>query len=208
MNWAPIVARLLLLMPIFPALAQKLENASIEPLSPQIVLLSRLKGKAAENLRRLPTDTCTQPSERARRAPKSRRFEPLDTLRLEVDLVEGKELFSWPGAGKFEERGIGEIVGPGAAIGNGSFALHARSVFLSRAPKFTPVGDTILNGQHTVRYDYRVPQMLSGFQIRVGDHQALVEYHGSFLVAAATLDLIRLADRGADITADLALADA
>src|SRR5260370_5016598 len=208
MNWAPIVARLLLLMPIFVCRAQNLETASIQPLSPKILLLSRLKAKAAENLRRLPNYPCTQTIERARRAPKSRRFEPLDTLRLEVALVEGKELFSWPGAGKFEERGIGEIVGPGAAIGSGSFALHARSVFLSRAPKFTPAGHTILNGHHTVRYHYRVPQVLSGFQIRVGDHQALVEYHGSFLVAAATLDLIRLADRGADITADLALADA
>src|ERR1700736_5530437 len=205
MHWAPKVAGLLLLTPLLPAHAQKLENASIQPLSPQVLLLSRLKAKAAENLRRLPNYTCTQTIERARRAPKARRFETLDTLRLEVALVEGRELFSWPGAGKFEERGIGEIVGPGAAIGNGSFALHARSVFLSRPPKFTPVGDTILNGQHTVRYDYRVPQMLSGFQIRVGDHQALVEYHGSFWVDAETLDLIRLEVHVDDIPPDLDL---
>jgi hypothetical protein len=116
----------------------------------------------------------------------------LDTLRLEVALVEGKELFSWPGAGKFEEKGIGEIVGRGGAIGNGSFALHARSVFLSNRPTFSHIGETTLNGRPAIRYDYRMPQMLSGYEIRIGPNHALVEYHGSFWVDADTLDLIRL----------------
>jgi len=195
-------------MPISPSSAQKLENTAIQPLSPEVLLLSRIKVKAAENLTRLPNYTCLQTIERARRAPHARRFEPLDTLRLEVALVEGKELFSWPGAGKFEERGIGEIVGPGAAIGNGSFALHARSVFISRAPTFMHIGETNLNGQRTVRYYYHVPQMLSRFQIRVGEHQALVEYHGFFWVDAETLDLLRLEVHVDNIPPDLDLAEA
>src|SRR5215472_16191853 len=120
-------------------------------------------------------------------------------LRLEVALVDGKELFSWPGAGRFEDRGIGEIVGRGAAIGNGSFATHARSVFLSHAPKFTYVGAATLNGRRAIRYDYRIAQMLSGYQIHVGDHQAFVAYHGSFWVDADSLDLIRLDVRADDL---------
>src|SRR5207237_772673 len=83
-----------------------------------------IKARAAENLQRLPNYTCTETIERTRRLHGSRKFQPLDILRLEVALVEGKELFSWPGAGKFEERGIGEIVGHGAASGKVAFALH------------------------------------------------------------------------------------
>jgi hypothetical protein len=181
MHWASVAAALLLISP-----------SSAQPLAPEIILLGRIKAKAAENLQRLPNYTCTQTIERSHRNGKSRRFEPLDTLRLEVALVEGRELFAWPGAGKFEEKGIGEIVGAGGAIGNGSFALHARSIFLSRWPRFTYFGETNLYGRRAIRYDYHVPQMLSGYQIRVGPNEAFVEYHGSFWVEADTLDLIRL----------------
>jgi hypothetical protein len=191
MRWTLASAGLLLCFPISPSSAQDFTLAR-QALPPDILLLARIKSKAAENLQRLPNYTCTQTIERSRRAGKARKFEPLDTLRLEVALVEGKELFSWPGAGKFEEKGIGEIVGPGGAIGNGSFALHAKSVFLSQAPTFTHVGDTTLNGLRAIRYDYRVPQMLSGYQIRIGPNQAIVEYHGSFWVDPDSLDLIRL----------------
>src|SRR6266446_6789613 len=137
----------------------------------------------------------------------SRKFQPLDILRLEVALVEGKELFSWPGAGKFEERGIGEIVGHGAAIGNGAFALHAKSIFISRSPNFTYVGNTTLDGRDAIRYDYRVPQMLSGYLMRIGANQAIVGYHGSFWVEPDTLDLIRIEVHADSLPPSLALAE-
>jgi hypothetical protein len=184
MRWLPASTALLLCFPISPSGGQELP--------PETLLLARIKVKAAENLQRLPNYTCTQTIERSLRRGKAKKFEPVDTLRLEVALVDGKELFSWPGAGKFEERGIGEIVGAGGAIGNGSFALHAKSVFLSRSPTFTYAGETTLNGRRAIRFDYRIPQMLSGYQIRIGRNQAFVEYHGSFWVDADTLDLIRL----------------
>jgi hypothetical protein len=200
MRWASAAAGLLLCFPISPSNAQEL--------APEILLLGRIKSKAAENLQRLPNYTCTQTIERSHRSGKARKFEPVDTLRLEVALVEGKELFSWPGAGKFEEKGIGEIVGGGGAIGNGSFALHARSVFLSRWPIFTYFGETNLNGRRAIRYDYRVPQMLSGYQIRVGPNHAFVEYHGSFWVDPDSLDLIRLDVRADDPPPNLNLTEA
>jgi hypothetical protein len=200
MRWASAAAGLLLCFLISPSDAQ--------PLAPEILLLGRIKAKAAENLQRLPNYTCTQTIERSHRNGKSRKFEPLDTLRLEVALVEGKELFSWPGAGKFEEKGIGEIVGGGGAIGNGSFALHAKSIFLSRWPTFTYFGETSLNSRRAIRYDYRVPQMLSGYQIRVGPNHAFVEYHGSLWVDAVSLDLIRLEVHADNPPPNLNLAEA
>lgn len=200
MRGSSAFAALLFCLPTSPSAAQDLP--------PETLLLARIKAKAAENLRRLPNYTCTQTIERTRRMAKARKFELVDILRLEVALVEGKELFSWPGAGRFEDRGIGEIVGRGAAIGNGSFATHARSIFLSRSPKFTYVGDATLNGRGAVRYDYRIPQMLSGYQIHVGPNQAFVEYHGSFWVDADTLDLIRLEVRADNPPPNLNLIEA
>ena len=182
-------------------------EAAQKPLPAEILLLARIKARAAENLQRLPNYTCTETIERTRRLHGSRKFQPLDILRLEVALVEGKELFSWPGAGKFEERGIGEIVGHGAAIGNGAFALHAKSIFISRSPNFTYVGNTTLDGRDAIRYDYRVPQMLSGYLMRIGANQAIVGYHGSFWVEPDTLDLIRIEVHADSLPPSLALAE-
>src|SRR6266576_3525198 len=149
-----------------------------EELAPESRLLERIKAKMADNLRRLPNYTCTETIERFLRGPRSRIFAPLDTLRLEVALVDGTELFARAGAGKVEEKDIWEIVGDGAAIGNGDFALLASSVFLSQGPVFTRVGETTLNGSPAIRYDYRVARESSSYRIRMHSKQTTVGYHG------------------------------
>ena len=176
-------------------------------LAPELARLSSIRVRMAQNLNNLPNYTCRQVIQRSRRRVPSRRFEFQDTLRLEVALVEGKELFAWPGAAKFEDRDIGEMVG-GGAIGNGSFALHARSVFLSNVPTFTYRGEVTLGGRGAIRYDFNVPQFRSGYQVRVGKAKAIVGYHGSFWVDAATLDLIRLEIFADDIPPFLQLTSA
>src|SRR5260370_29219607 len=98
MRWARTVSALLLWLLLFRAAAQQRIDPSVifgppppdpiglarQPLAPEILLLSRIKVRAAENLQRLPNYTCTETIERSRRARKSRRFDPVDTLRLEV----------------------------------------------------------------------------------------------------------------------------
>jgi hypothetical protein len=174
-----------------------------DPLKPESILLARIRVVMAENLQRLPNYTCLQTIERARRPAPTRKFQLMDTLRLEVALVGGKELFSWPGAGQFEERELRDFVG--GTSGNGSFGLHARAVFLSNVPRFTWVGERERNGRKTVRFDYEVPLLLSGFQLRVGDRAAVVGYRGSFWADAATLDLVRLEVHAVDIPPHLGL---
>jgi hypothetical protein len=159
------------------------------------------------NLSRLPNYTCLQTIERkVRRAP-SRRYEPVDTVRLEVALVNGKELFSWPGAGNFEDKEISQIVS-GGAIGNGTFALHAKSIFQSRSARITYAGEVIRNNRKLLRWDYEVPQMLSGYTLRVGSREAIVGYHGSFWVHPDTLDLLRLEVEADNIPPELHMARA
>lgn len=177
-----------------------------QDLPPEVLLVAKIKVKMAENLDRLPNYTCQQTIERSRRRMPARKFELLDTVRLEVALVEGKELFGKPGANRIVESEITQLVG--GTIGNGDFGLLARSIFLSSGGSFTYVGDTLLDGRKTIRYDYRVPLLSSGYHVRVPPKEAVVAYHGSFWVDPDSLDLIRLDLTVDDIPLYLGLASA
>lgn len=174
---------------------------------PQLLQLSRIKRRMADNLRRQPDYTCLETIERSQRRKPTRKFEMVDVLRLEVALVRGGEMFAWPGAKKFEDSDPRKFV-PSGAIGNGYFAMHARSVFLSDAPVFTYVGPETLAGRATVRYDYRIPLLSSGYLLKMGERGAIVGYHGSFWASAATLDVLRLLVDADDIPVSLGIANA
>lgn len=173
-------------------------------LDPETLLLARIKLRMEETLLRQPDYTCLETIERSRRKPPARRFQLLDTLRLEVALVGGKELFSWPGAREFQDRDLRELV-PTGTIGTGSFALHARSVFLSSWPRYRRVGEEELAGRRCHRYDYSVALAGSGYYLRVGERKARVAYEGSFWVDTETLDLVRLVVHAREIPPELEL---
>jgi hypothetical protein len=175
-------------------------------LDPDVLRLARIKLRMQENLTQLPNYTCVETIERSRRPARSRRFQLADTIRLEVALVDGKELFAWPGAGKFEDRELREMVG--GTIGNGSFALHARSVFLSTAPTYQYVGTVEEDGRSLFRYLYDVPQVRSGYRLRVDNAEGATAYRGSFDIDPSTLDLVRLETSAYDIPPHIPLSGA
>jgi hypothetical protein len=182
---------------LFLVVAAALGASQPDPgLTPEVLLLARIKLRMKDNLERLPNYTCRQTIERSERLASSRRFRLVDAIRLEVALVGGKELFAWPGESSFQDRDIAKLV-TGGAIGNGDFALHARSVFLGRDTRFRYAGKETMNGREAIRFDYEVPLASSGFTIRMGALEAQVAYFGSFWVDPATLDAIRL-----DVKAD------
>jgi hypothetical protein len=168
-------------------------------------LITRIRAVAAQNLARLPDYTCLQTVERFEQSGPARPFDLVDRIRLEVALVGGKELFTWPGSGEFDDRGISEIVGRGA-IGSGSFALQARNIFVhENAATFEWAGEVAEGGQRLIRYRYSVPKDRSRRVLRVGDDREVVAFHGSFDVDGATLDLARLEVRAAGIPATSAV---
>lgn len=180
-----------------------------EDLSPELLLLSRVKIHELQQLQRQPNFTCVETVERTQRTAVTRRFQLVDTLRLEVALVGGKELYAWPGSKKFEDTEITDMI-QGGAIGNGAFGLLARSVFEGRAATFQHRGQEALEGrtEQLARWDYRVPLMLSGYSIRVSKRKATVGYHGSFWVDPKTLDLQRLDLITDDLPVELGLSSA
>ncbi len=168
--------------------------------------LARIRQDMARNLSQLPNFTCQQTIERFRRDSYVARFQISDRLRLEVAQIGPKELFSWPGAGRFEDKEIREIVGSGMTR-TGDFALMARTIFLTGIPVITYRGPESIGGRQALRYDYRVSSQQSRYEIRVGEKMAQVPFEGSFWADAESFDLIRLTVRATGIPAELDLAD-
>ena len=160
------------------------------------IRIARIRANMARNLERLPNYTCTQTIERSVRLARTRRFRLLDTLRLEVALVGGKELFAWPGSGKFDDRELSQIVGGGAS-GNGNFGLHARAIFLGGFANFEYLGEVETEEGRVFQYSFRVPQSWSGYRLRFGTAEGIAGYHGRFEADTASLDVVSL-----DVVAD------
>ena len=163
----------------------------LAPLKPETILLARIRNVVSGNLARLPDFTCLQTIERSEREPGSKRFRFLDNIRLEVALVEGKELYAWPGSPRFEERDLRDMVG-GGAIGTGDFALHAKSIYLSGSARFTYQGTEELRGRRVHVFHYRVPMADSRYILRIGKAEGPVGYQGHVYNDAETLEIARI----------------
>lgn len=163
----------------------------LKPLTPDTLLLARIRNVVNENLERLPDFTCVQTIERSQREPGTKRYRFLDNIRLEVALVEGKELYAWPGSPKFEERDLRDMVG-GGAIGTGDFALHAKSIYLSGSAEFTYQGTELLRGRKVHVFHYRVPMAQSRYMMRIEKVEGPVGYQGHVYNDAETLEMARI----------------
>jgi hypothetical protein len=163
--------------------------------------LPRIRTQMAELLRGQPNYTCTETIERTRQTP-ANRSKVEDTLRLEVALVDGKEMFAWPGSKQFEDRDLGELVSTGM-FGNGNFAIYARVLFLSNIATVEYRGETPLGGRPALRYDFRVERWNGGHRLSVNGHEETVAFHGSFYADPVTLDLRRVEVAAEDIPVSL-----
>jgi hypothetical protein len=155
-----------------------------------VALLQRVRAHMVETLARQPDYTCLETVQRSNRAGKEKEFRLLDTVRLEVALVDGREMFAWPGSKQFEDSDMRAFV-PTGMFGNGDFGLYARAVFAGRSTEFEHKGEAKLGDQATTRFDFHVP-VSSGMRIRSLDLAATVGYHGSFYAETGTLDALRL----------------
>ncbi len=173
-------------------------------LPPELLLLAKVKLHAAETLDRLPNYTCLETIERSARTLPAKKYRLSDTLRLEVALVDGAEIFAWPGAKKFETTDLRDMV-PQGAVSNGDFALFAKAVFQTSAPTYTYRGEDTIEGAAVFKWDFRVHVMSSGYHLKIGNQEGMAGFHGSFWVLAKNLDLLRLEFEADDIPINLDL---
>ena len=173
--------------------------------------LNRIREKMRQSLERVPDYTCLQTIERTnfteqarKRADKQARkgdrgsaydarmyANASDTIRVEVALVDGKELHSWPRAEEFTSTPLATMVGYGL-VSAGDYATHLETLFAAGEAGFDYVGEESLQGRNVLRYDYRVPLAKSGYVLRNEGQEAKVAHHGSLWADAESLDLISL----------------
>ena len=172
--------------------------------APEEGQLIRFKEKIRQDMANVPNYTCLETIERMHRERHSHTFKPVDTVRLEVSSVAGKELFAWPGARRFEDRDVSSLVS-GGTMGTGMFAGFARNLFVTGKGNPQYGRAEKLGGRSAVRYDFHLTELESGFQIRVGAVSETVAASGSFWFDPVSLDLIRLDVNGEAIPYSLRL---
>jgi len=175
--------------------------------SPEEGQLARFREKIRQDMTGIPNYTCLETIERARRTPPLN-FMPADTVRLEVSVVAGKELFARPGGRSFEDRDVASLA-PAGAMGAGMFATFARDLFVKGKGTLRYRRAENLPGHSgAVRYDFRVKKQESGLQLQVANASEVVAAKGSFWFDPVSLDLIRLDVYGEDMPDDLHLEEA
>ena len=231
-RWAPRLRPALSLFALLIALAGSLpidsaaQSALPQPSLPaELKMLVRIREKMRKNLEELPNYTCLQRIERTRLSAKARQrleeriqqqktegrvaatspLDSTDTVQVEVAFVDGKELYSWPGADRFEERGLQEIVGFGT-LSTGDFAVNARNLFVNSVARLDFAGEEDIAGRRVVRYDYAVSLFMSRYSVFDGRHDARVPYVGSIWADAATADLVRVEMRAEEVPPPLSIA--
>lgn len=157
---------------------------------------TRVRMHMADVLRNQPNYTCVETIERYSRNSGQLNFSLEDRVRLEVALIDGGEMFAWPGSEKFEEAGIEglEKLIPGGIAGSGNFASDTRRMFLDGAAQIEYRGADSLAGDLGLleRYDFRMPRAVSGYNFRMRGISKIVGYHGSFWAEQGSFDFRRL----------------
>ena len=110
-----------------------------------------------------------------------------DRLRVDVAVVNGAEMFSWAGAGKFETDNMEKLVGSGST-GSGDFVSFLSSVFGEGPDVIRYRGIE----HDAARFDYNVPLAKSHYYYHTRGPERNIGYSGSFWVDPSDGELQRL----------------
>ena len=141
--------------------------------------------------KRLATPSCAEVSDDLKNGRGTLRLNSTDRLRLEVAQGDGREIHSWPGAGRFETGYIDELVNRGP-VASGSFGGYLLDIFAVDGPQFSFAGEKMDAGRDILTYSYVVPLDKSHYRVRTADGWAVSSYSGTFDIDAATLELLRI----------------
>ena len=167
-----------------------LAGATATDLPDHVLRLARVKAKVQESLRSMPDYTCLAVTERLRQGPKDSTPRPVDVIRMEVAHAEGRDLYAWPGASRFEtSENASELIGSGMSS-SGEFASHLATIFGGFAV-MTYAGEENRSGRRTWRWDYRLAPFASGWTVTYASRSAVAGAIGSFWVDE-NLEVVRI----------------
>jgi hypothetical protein len=171
-------------------------------LPPEARALAEVKQRMSAFLARVPDYTCVETIDRSVQKSASEPAYSTDRLRVDIAYINNKEVYSWPGAGSFEEKRLADLVGNGM-ISDGDFALHTGNIFARDGAQISFGGDEQLLGRKAARYDYRIPSLSSAWTLRSASEARPVGTRGSFWIDRDRLDLLRLELDAQNIPPDL-----
>jgi hypothetical protein len=158
-----------------------------------ITLLPPIQHHVAEYVAGLPNYTCTETVHRFERPRRLKDFQTIDTIKLEIAVLNGTEHFAWPGSTQFEDKDLPDLLGGGhGALTKGDFVMHARNIFLRDQAVFSSPRAENFGGRTAIRLDYAVPLEKSNFEIGADGQKAVVGYKGTAWVDENTLQLLRI----------------
>lgn len=208
--------------------------AGAQGLPPSVILLRRIKDHLKREFSSLPNYTCLETAQRLnkRPGPKST-LRSVDTVRLEVLNTGSHELYAAPGESDFREDSPFAFSTNGLAA-SGLFASFVQTLFVHdngifkfegeqaadstslrvrgdegfAASLLLPRSESDRLGRRTVRYDYTVPLLSSGWHIQLAHGGGDVAMKGAVWIDADSLDLVRLKVQADDIPVTLRINDA
>lgn len=179
-------------------------------------LLLRVQRKVAASLDRLPRFMCTETVDRSRYAahftvsgtfascdesPHQHTMQLATSDRLRLDVAQGanREMYSWVGENRFDDRNLTDMVRDGA-ISDGNFTGYLSIIFRSDSFRsdnatFTYNGETTQNGRTLSEFGFDVPRERSHYVFSDGQHRVVTGYGGTFLVDPGSADLIQISFR-------------
>src|SRR5580658_1273107 len=139
-------------------------------------LLQRVTKKVLDTVDRLPKYICTQTIDRSQYEPtvgsagrpcepyarKQLRLTTSDRLRLDVAVSAGREMYSWVGESRFEDRSLFQLVRNGA-LSTGSFASFLMLIFRDDEASFSYKGEVAEDGLQLAEFEFRVPVQSSHY---------------------------------------------
>jgi hypothetical protein len=183
-------------------------------------VLVRLRDQVLRHAVRIPNHTCVETVQRDRYSPAAGsspkscdavmarrklssvlRHETTDRLRLDVKLTTDREIYSWAGAGKFEEGEIDELI-PEGAMGTGPFAAMLLGIFELHDPHFVFETETMLDGRAVMEYSFTVPRDISHYRVKALTEWLVTGYTGTLSVDPRTADLVRMTIRTDELPAE------
>jgi hypothetical protein len=108
-----------------------------------------------------------------------------DRLRVEVALIDGREIYSWTGPGTFSQS-VEEILQFGPA-GTGAFGAHLIEIFGNPSVRFRLLEET----GDALEYGFRVPIEASRLVVKAGMDWRPAGYDGSFTIDRTSEEMRR-----------------
>jgi hypothetical protein len=172
-----------------------------QTVAPEVLLLARARAAVRQALDGLPDCTCLETVDRLHKPAGGKALRPADTVRLDILFSGERELFASPGDTAWETSMFRFVAG--GMMGNGLFALHLKSVFVTNQAIIAWHGEESEQGRTVARFDFEEPLSLSGYTVSRGAVAELVAEKGSFWVDPATSELLRLEIQAVEIPPSL-----